>query len=278
MNETIKKFLNRLDIDVEKFDSMQAARIKSGADINSVISKFHLYQCGDTMTVSIGDIVGYDYWDYGFGNLNIISNLSDFFDENGDAYHRRSVSMLEIPEEELFAQLNASFVREPICLKEVEKDVYNISQNGLHRYNVLRVHYLNELSKLNLQDENAKKALDEKYSLQAYVVKLDFVKTYSAFLLNLMDDDIVAENHYDEDWNLTEKVCLSSYSAPERKLILSNTELIDYVNIQMNNFLKNASREEIDRFDKQACEAYDKFESFRQYCDKNLNSLTEREM
>lgn len=278
MNETIKKFLNRLDIDVEKFDSMQAARIKSGADINSVISKFQLYQCGDTMMVSIGNIVGYDCGNWGLDNSNIINNLSNFFDENGESYHKRSVSMLEIPEGELLNKLNASFISEPICLKEVEKDVYNISQNGMHRYHVLRMHYLNELSKLDPQDENAKKNLDEKYSLQAYVTQLDFVKTYSAFLLNLMDDDIVARNHYDEDWNLTEKVCLSSYSAPERKLILSNTELVEYVNIQMNNFLKNASQEEIDRFDKQACEAYDKFESFRQYCDKNLNSLTEREM
>ena len=270
MNKTIIDFLNSLDVDIEKVNSFDGAKIKRDFDINPILSRFVMYKKNkEEKKVSINDVVGYDYR---FSNHDaiILNNLSDYFDRDGDGYHNRSVSMLDIPQGQIMSELSKSFKIEPICLVEVDKAVYNIGSNGLHRYHVIKTHFLNELSKINPEDKVAIKRLKEKYSFEARISEIDYVKSYSAYLLNLLDDNLKLEHHYNSDYEMTEKSRLTSYLNPELEMVLTDEQLIEIVNKQMNRFLNNASRKERKEFTEKLKNTL-KFESFKDYYENSLN-------
>jgi len=56
--------------------------------------------------------------------------------------------MLDYSSEEIIEKLSSSFNDEPICVQEIDKGKYAISTNGMHRYSVLRAHYLLELQRV----------------------------------------------------------------------------------------------------------------------------------
>ena len=270
MNETIRNFLNLLNIDEEKFNSLEGSKIKKDADVNPILSRFVLYKNReDNKKVSVADIVGYNYQSLGLNN-ELVSNLSNFFDKDGDNYHRRSVSMLDIPQSEIMNELDYSFKREPMCLLEVDKGVYNIGDNGLHRFHILKTHYLDELSKLDASDKNAVKKLKEKYSFNANVSEIDYVKSYSAFMLRLLDKNLNLESHYDSNYELTGKSRLINYEKPEEEIILTDEQLVEMVNKKYNQFLKESSRKEAKRI-KEIIKESSKFESFTEFYDLALN-------
>ena len=148
----------------------------------------------------------------------------------------------------------------------------------MHRFHVMKTHFLNELSKLNPNDKNSIKKLKEKYSFVANVSELDFVKTYSNFLLNLLDNNLKLETHFNSSFEITDKSCLINYLNSEEKTILNDNQLIELVNKKMNNFLKTASRKEIKEFNEKVNNAF-KFESFKEYYNFSLkqNEQGERE-
>ena len=239
MNETIINFLKSLNIDLEKFNSLEGSRVQRDYDVNPILSRFTMYKAKkENKKISIADVAGYDYR-YMNLSTNLLNNLSGFFDKDGDGYHRRSVSMLDIPQAQVMSQLDYSFKREPICVVEVDKGVYNIGNNGLHRFHIIKTHFLDELSKVNPKDKSAIKRLEDKYSFVANVSELDFVKSYSAFLLKLLDENIKLENHYNSNFELTDKSCLIDYSKADEKIILTNDQLIEIVNKKINQFLNN---------------------------------------
>ena len=43
MNETIVNFLKSLNIDIEKFNSLDGAKIKMDSDINPILSRFVIF-------------------------------------------------------------------------------------------------------------------------------------------------------------------------------------------------------------------------------------------
>lgn len=270
MNETIRNFLNLLNINEEKFNSLEGSRIKKDADVNPILSRFALYKNReDNKKVSIADVVGYNYNSQGLSN-GLISNLSEFFDKDGDNYHSRSVSMLDIPQSEIMNELDYSFKREPMCLLEVDKGVYNIGDNGLHRFHILKTHYLDELSKLDTNDKNAVKKIKEKYSFNANVSEIDYLKSYSAFMLKLLDENLYLESHYDSNYELTGKSRLINYEKPEEEIILTDDQLVEMVNQKYNQFLKEASRKEAKQI-KEIIKESSKFESFTEFYDLALN-------
>lgn len=279
MNNTILNFLKSLNINYDKIDSLEASQVKNVADVNWVISRYSFFKPkSETKLISIEDVVGYDYSWRGLSKGNLINNMSDFFDKDGDSYHSRSVSMLEIPSSQVMQQLDYSFMREPIHLSEVDSGVYNIGNNGLHRFHVIKVHYLNELLKLNPQDKIAKKHLREKYSFMANVSEIDFIKTYSAFLLKSLNNNIQVETYYNEKYELTDNVCLTLNDNYDEKIILSNEQLIDFVNKQMKTFLKTAHKKEKNLFMDKVKLAYDNFDSFKNYYDNILKQKSQEEI
>lgn len=270
MNETIKNFLKLLNIDEEKFNSLEGSRIKKDVDVNPILSRFALYKNQeDNKRVSIADVVGYNYGSQGLSR-GLISNLSEFFDKDGDNYHSRSVSMLDIPQSKIMNELDYSFKREPICLLEVDKGVYNIGNNGLHRFHILKTHYLDELSKLGTSDKNAVKKLKEKYSFNANVSEIDYIKSYSAFMLKLLDKNLNLESHYDSNYELTGKSRLINYENPEDEIILTDDQLVEMVNKKYNQFLKETSKKEAKQI-KEIMKESSKFESFIEFYDLALN-------
>lgn len=278
MNETVVNFLKSLNIDIKKFNFLEGAKVKRNSDVNPILSRYGIFNPSqEDMRVSINDVVGYDYRCMSL-DTNLLENLSWFFDRDGDNYHSRSVSMLDIPQSQVMEQLNNSFKREPIYLIEVDKGKYNIGNNGMHRYHILKTHFLDELSKINPKDKEAIKTLQEKYSFDAKISEIDFVKSYSAFLLNLLDKNLALEIYYNDDFELTDKTQLINYSKPEEKKVLTDEQLIEVVNKKINYFLKTANRKEIKEF-KEVVKNASQFESFKNYYDVSLkqNQQGERE-
>lgn len=269
MNETILNFIKSLNIDVEKVNTLEGSEIKRAYDVNPILARFTLYKNRDkNQKISIADVVGYDYGYMDIGK-NLINNLSSFFDRDGDTYHSRSVSMLDIPQNQVMKQLKDSMEIEPICLIEVDNGVYNIGSNGMHRFNVMKIHYLNELSKINPKDKYAIKELNEKYKFDAKVSEIDLVKSYSSFMLNYLDKNVYLENEYDDNYQFTGNARLIDYSNPEEDKILTNEQLIEVVNKKLNQFLKTASKIEQKQFNQIVKDA-SRYESFNEYCNQIL--------
>ena len=106
MNETVQKFLETMNVDIEKFNLLEESQIKNDKDVNAIISRFSFFKPKkENKKISIADVVGYDYGWRSLEGGSIINNLSGFFDKNGDSYHSRSVSMLDIPQGEVIKQL-----------------------------------------------------------------------------------------------------------------------------------------------------------------------------
>ena len=270
MNETIINFLKSLNADLKQINSFEDCKIKRDYDVNPIISRNIIFKSKkENKKISIADVVGYDYRCMNL-DTNLLNNLSWFFDRDGDSYHSRSVSMLDIPQNEVMEQLDYSFKREPICLTEVDSGKYNIGSNGMHRFHVIKTHFLNELSKINPKDKIAIKRLKEKYSFVANITEIDFVKTYSAYMLKLLDENLSLENHYNADYELTDKSCLINYLNPEEKVVLTDNQLIETVNKKLNKFLRTASRKEVKQFNETIKNSF-KFESFKDYYDFTLN-------
>lgn len=278
MNETIVSFLKSLNIDVNKFKALEGATVKRGSDVNPIISRFVMFKPEkEYKIISINDVLGYDYRCMDLGT-DLLGNLSWFFDRDGDNYHSRSVSMLDIPQEQVMSKLEPSFTKEPIYVVEVDKEKYNIGNNGMHRFHIMKTHFLDELSKLNKNDKVAIKNLAEKYSFVANVSEIDYVKTYSAFMLKTLDNNLRIENHYDSNYELTDKVNLINYLKPDEEVVLTDEQLVQMVNKKLNKFLETAPRKDRKQFDelvKDAC----KFESFKNYYNDVLmqNQKGERE-
>lgn len=277
MNKTIQEFLKRLGLDALKAKELEECKTKKGFDVNSVVCCYGLFKPEKrAKRVSIADIVGCDY-NYGSPD-NIIDNLSSFFDEQGDNYHTRSLSMLNIPLGEAMSAFEESNKKEPICLNEVDSGKYIVAQNGMHRFHVMKMHYLSELSKINPQDKVVIKRLREKYSFNAEVNEIDFVKTYSAYMISLLDDDLKLENDYDADWGLTGKSCLKSYSDSEKKVVLNEEQLTDFVIKKYKEFLQTKSKDEKDRLLEELEKTYSSHDSFKDFYDYKIRKVERGEM
>lgn len=279
MNKTIEKFLESLNIDREKFFSLKEAQIKDGKDVNSIVSDFGLVMPKmEDRIVSIADIEGFDYIYHELSNENIIDNLSHFFDTEGNnGYKTRSASMLEIPSNELIGKLGNSFKWEPVHLNEVDQGKYIIGDNGLHRFHVIKTHYLSELSKLEQCDERAKEELKRKYSFEVKVSAIDFVKTYSSYVLSFLKE-VRIKNHCDENYSLTDEVEVYDYTSfPPQVSILTNKELIKLVAEEVAKLSQSGREYKLENFKKMLASNCDAFESFKKYYDEVLSHVVQLE-
>ena len=224
MNEDGKKFIEMLGIDLGSIDIEQQT-ILEPEDINVLTANYGVHSSRVTSLISIADIVGYEYrWRK--SNPNLFESLSSFFDSKGDTYHSRSVKLLGFNSDTILSELERSFKQDPIVVEEMGDGKYVISTNGLHRYTVLRCHYLAEYSKAS--DENERKRIDKKYTIPVSLSKLDYKKTYSKYLLCSLKavKDIWAE--YDKDYNTTGRVIVIDKNGQEA--IYDDEELINLVN------------------------------------------------
>jgi len=252
MNKTVMNFLLKNKIFVNDLNSISGSIIYSKKDINELVDKYGIYSSAIVENVSITEILGYDYEGLEVGTNNIFESLNAFFDEMGDGYHRRSISMLDYSAEDVLIGLEQSFQTEPICLQKLEEGKYFISTNGLHRYSVLKILCLSELVHAQTQEEKDRIYL--KYKIPAKVSNVDYIKTYCNYLLNCMGSFsfVWLSNEYDEYYNTTGR---SRLDIGDNRKIVTDEELILFIR---NNISFISNIDEIRSY----MENYESFNTF----------------
>lgn len=235
MNDDVRKFIEINNINVSQINSELASHIYTPNEINSITSEYGMYCAKSQMLISVSKILGYDRQWRGIPS-NIVESLSSFFDSKGDGYHSRSVGLLKYQSDEILSKLERSFEIEPIIVDEIDTDKYVISTNGLHRYSVLKVHYLNELCKakdggIELSD------VERKYQIPVFARELDYTKTYCNFLLR--ENGIVkrVESELDENYRYTGNTRI--YNFDKSEIIFTNEQLLEFTKMKMSNLFSD---------------------------------------
>lgn len=213
MNKCNEEFIKKHNIDLSSFDT----RIYTLRDINPIIHKYEVQGKTYNTNISMNDLVG--FYEHDNCYLEFPNVMDDFFDEFGDGYHSRSVGLLSYDLDKLFDILSTSFKIEPIKTLEVDNK-HVILTNGMHRFIVLRLLYLNERSKCS---ENDLDSLNQKYIIPIQTTKVDTTKTYCKYLIDIFNpacimgryfSNIEKENDYYflteiKGWNCKELVTLN---------------------------------------------------------------------
>lgn len=198
--EDALKFLEKNNINLEALkegDLDSIHHILRPYNVNRLITLTHpFFKEEKAINISIADILGYDK-EY-CGAYYFLESIPSFFYRNGTPYQQRSIELLSLTSDDIMERLALSFVKEPIKVQELEDNAYIISTNGLHRFTMLKIHYLIEYEKSNKTEEEIV-ALNKKYTIPVLSEKLDYVKTYSNLILNYLNDEYDLHTEYDEN-------------------------------------------------------------------------------
>ena len=233
MNINNMHFLERNGINPEEMRRKVDCRVHNQSEINRIVYDYGCQTEKKMGEVSLANIVGYyneaDGW-----SRDIFESMDNFFSTNGTPYHRRSVGMLEYDRNNIMENLKNSFLKEPISLCESGEGTYTIFTNGLHRFTLLRILYLKELSEANGNPEQIKR-VNAKYTVPASIVGIDLEQTYCTYLLknipapkslNMIVTDI-GTYYSNTDYKPTDKVFLRYIQNGEMgKKVISKGELV----------------------------------------------------
>ena len=224
-SRTIKRFIKANNIDIKRIIQLPEAKTISGKNINPIAFNYGIWGKYEDSIMSIANIVGAGNFDL-HDSTDIIDSMTYYFGDKSSDYTYRADTMLKYSKYNIMEGLNKSFKNEPMYADEYEPMKYVIAINGMHRYHILRIYYLNEITQPNLTEEQ-KKAIDERFSIPIRSKKLDYIKTYCNFLLRITDEKIRISNEYDEDYNFTGKSVIKLPN--NERLVLTDIELIEYV-------------------------------------------------
>lgn len=279
MNKTILKFIANQDIDMGKIEKLNEKRVNSLNDINWIVERYSILKNSYIpKEVCVADIEGYNYDFMNLDNKNIINNMPFFYDEEKGGYGTRSLSLLDISSQDIIDKLEYSFKRDPICLNEADEGKYVIGTNGLHRYHVIKAHYLKELSLLNKNDTKSIEKLKEKYTFETLVSEVDFCKTYSSFLLqtiaHFQNRNIDVSSDYDMYTGLTGNVVFKNYDEGTQT-VLDDEKLGLALKDSLENFLsdKSISKKKFKEFFEIIKDAQENYASFNKFCEENLKEF-----
>lgn len=230
-NDTINKFIDK-HIGDTFIDIVNEEICYNKKEINQVISRYGMYKNKVWKKLCIDSVIGKDR-----GKTQVLlMELNDLFDTSGENYRRRSVSMLDYQSSEIVLKLENSFKTEPVELKEIEDGKYIIGNNGMHRINLLKVHFCKEL-KSNDRDSTK---LRDKYTINAIVEEIDVIKTYSRYLLSLYDKNILLEDEINDKYEKTENTVI--YDENGIYKVFSYNDLIDFVKTKLKVILRNGHK------------------------------------
>lgn len=245
--DNIDKFMKMNGINVADISKFSDSRCLSILDINPLVHKYGIFKDKVPDNKSIADIVGIMNVSLNYDKTNVVNNLENYFSRSTpnanfcDLYDSRSNGMLNYSSSDIMKGLKLSFNSEPIVVGEIENGLCVITSNGLHRYHLLKVHYLNELVKYGNSSSNIK-YLRDKYTIPVMNERVDLFKTYSNFLICNMfgNDNVVLSNEVDDKFHKTDDVIFDDGVS---KKIFSDGDLynyindnIDRVNIDVNSF------------------------------------------
>ena len=235
MNSDIRRFIQTNNINVSQINKELMNYIYTPKEINSITAEYGLYSGKSEKLISISKILGYDR-DWRGISSNIIDSLDNFFNSNGSTYCSRSVGLLEYDKNTILPNLERSFEIDPIYVDECDKDKYVISTNGLHRYSVLRVHYLSEVC--NAKDNGTDlEEVDKKYQIPVLVGELDYIKTYCRFLLQISNSVKRVESELDKKYDYTGNVELTDLD--NEKIVFNNEQLLEFTKMKMSDLIDN---------------------------------------
>lgn len=247
MSIAAQQFLEKNNILLEKGKH----RLYEVKDINIILDEFRV--TSDLIRekqICIKDILGFDYsWRRETNDL--YQTFNSYFNSEGDSYHSRANGMLEYSSSDIAEKLSASFRVEPIKVVEVEEGKYVVDENGIHRFNILKVSYLGEIAKCTSQEEVEE--VNEKFTIPVKVRKIDIFKSYCNYLLNTFKKDSSAFywiRSLDES-----ELCSVSYGGT--KVTLTNEELLAFV-------IENVKSEMIEGnwYIEMLADNYDSFKNF----------------
>lgn len=230
--DILDKFINDNNMNLHKIKSNDLYTIQKAEDINPLLAAFSVFTDTQRKSICIKDIVGYDYKNNGFGSNDFITNMKAFYSDSDNTYMNRCNDLLKYNSDELINVLYPSFKDEPITVKEVE-DKFVINYNGIHRYNLLKLHYLNEIS-----NSNNIESVNEKYTIPVEVSKVDKDLSYCNALLNLSNPDNYCKIDY------TNEDCIE-VSINSNKSIMNRNDLYKYV---FSNCINDNTRKVIEKY------------------------------
>ena len=263
LNHYVINFIRKLNIDIERFIALDESVIEEPKFINSLIYRYGIIGGIEETNICISQVVGYDISgrDGSFPpKKNVLLSMGEFFGDSNSGYHTRSLGMLDYTSEEIVSKLQYSFMSEPMVLDEADKNKYCISINGMHRYTVLRIHYLLEKLKNKIPEEE----LNKKYSIPVKVRKRDYFKTYCNYLLSLLDSNLdYISAHLDSDCKYTGLVKVVFKDGEEK--IMSDLELKELVSQSIKNI--NDSSLSLISYN------YNNYQTFKEFIDNNFEEL-----
>lgn len=265
MNDDALQFLMRNNVDIDTLRTGVDCKIYNIDDINSLVSKNGIYKEGFSTTVSVADIVG----DIGSETSDLFSDFGNLFESNGDGYHTRALGMLNYSSDEIMEQLSDSFEKEPICIQEADNGKYVISTNGRHRFMVLRAHYLIELQEVK-DNLEAVQQLKEKYTIPVRLTQVDYLKTYSKFLIKCAYNKCTIMADVDENYNYTGNVEI--WLGDERR-VLNDDELVQFAKESFLTLSDN--QKEIIEFLASRYDSFNTFMSQNFFMEMNYNQNLE---
>ena len=266
MNKTVEKFLTENNYDFDNADYYSFC-VKSDVDINPFLNHYYIPGKSFKTNVSIANILGYSYESFNLSR-NLISNLSRYFDEEGTSYQVRSVGMLTMDRETFIETMKKVSINDTVHVRECEEGKYIITSNGMHRYHVLRFHYLNELSKIDTNNKSQINQLQEKYTIPVEVKQPDYFKTYAYFILKRLIPKISLSNEYDSNFNTTGNAVVK---IGDNKTVYTDSELL----LLLQQTIEQ-NREEFNRFTDRLEYYKEELPTFRNFlCNNNINISTE---
>lgn len=268
MNNDVIKFLQKNDLDTEKIDDYDFS-IKSDIEINPILNRYYIPGNRIKKEISISNILGYDY-EYNDLSTDLIKNLSYFFDSKGSTYQTRSISMLTMYRDQCVDALKNVSKIDTVYVRECEKNKYIITDNGMHRYHVLRFHYLNELSQIDSKDKEQVKALNNKYTIPVEVQETDYIKTYSYFILRKLIPQIELKAEYNANYDRTGNVVVSYQ---DKQKVLTNEQLLDFLQKTINK-----NREKVEQYSDNFTYFQELLPTFKNFLEENQIDLIYKEV
>lgn len=255
---TTVSFIISHDINEETMSKDEEAMVYSPEDVNRIIKENYISKTGskEKIKVSISDIVG--SYDQRSGSKNILDIMSRYYKYDGDKYSSRDNDFLNF---ESFEEAIKKLKDKPIDVKEYDKDNYVVSDDGIHKYMILKMLYLNDYEKGKV---TAKK-LKSDYLVPVTVEKVDLELTYSQFIIR----DI-----------------FGSHSSITRKS--ENKFIVDLEYGLEGNYCKEVNRKNIKTLISEAFEylpsdelkniknAYQKYDSFKEFIDENYSEYKDK--
>lgn len=268
MNKTVIEFLQNNNTKPEDIQNANFS-VMSDTEINPILNRYYIPGKRVKKEISIANILGYSYENLDLGT-NLIENLSHFFDAEGTTYQTRSVGMLTMDREQCIVTLKNVSKSDTIYVRECEKNKYIITDNGMHRYHVLRFHYLNALSQIDIHNREQISALQDKCTIPVEVQETDYIKTYSYYILRKLIPQIELRAEYDSNYEKTGNVVVQ---IQDKRIVFTDEQLIDFLQKTINQ-----NREKIDRY-LDMLEYYQKWlPTFKKFLEENQIDLISREV